>query len=74
MLVMFSYGDGRRAEGIVLAISANEMRVAIPGDADAVELHRDGAVWLTDVGDRVELDTLLSGGNPGKAASAPYGI
>lgn len=63
MHLIISFADGHRAEAIVLAVSADRMRITMPEYEDAMELRlRDGA-WMTEDQRPVELEALAAGGD-----------
>ncbi len=60
MYVLFQYPVGVVVEGVVLANGKNRMRVVVPGFADAIELKRSGANWITSDRQCVELEFIMS--------------
>lgn len=63
MHLTMTYFDGRRIEGVVLAVSAERMRISIPGQEDAVELTLHQSVWMTEEQEPVEIDALVAAGD-----------
>ena len=61
MLLMISYQDGRLVEAIVLAAGMDRMRVSIPDIEDAVELRNIGDGWISERGERVEIEAIIAG-------------
>ncbi len=47
---------GAEWEGILLGLSGETMRVAVPGHEDAAELHCQGGQWFAENGDPVQID------------------
>jgi hypothetical protein len=47
-------------DGVLLAAGRNAMRVAIPGEADTLELRRSDGAWLAN-GEKFELEALMAG-------------
>ena len=61
MPVTISFTSGRRTmEGLVLAIGRFTMRVAVPGQSDALEFQYTDGCWTHSDGERLELDALFS--------------
>ncbi len=60
MHLTMTYFDGRRIGGVVLAVSAERMRISIPGQEDAVELTLHQSVWMTEEQEPVEIDALVA--------------
>jgi hypothetical protein len=60
MYLMLSSLDGTTVEGLLLAVNRNQMRVAVPGQADALEFRLVGDQWTSEDGQRIELDFLSS--------------
>jgi hypothetical protein len=48
-----SYGDGSSSEGMVLALSGVELRVAIRGADDPAEFRLVGGTWVAEDGRKV---------------------
>ena len=59
MHLTFSYSDGRRVEGVVLSVSADRMRVSVPGAGDAVELRIEQDSWISETGEPVEIESIV---------------
>lgn len=62
MHLIFSFPDGRRIEGILLAVSSDQIRIAITGEEDAVEFRRLDGYWNTEDGVRIELESAITDG------------
>jgi hypothetical protein len=56
--------DGRLVDSIILAVSADRMRIAIPGSEDTIELALRQGVWLTENGEPVEIESMISPSDP----------
>jgi hypothetical protein len=65
MHTIILYANGRRADGIILSVSKDIMRVVVERKADTVELRRAGGVWTADDGSRIEFESLVIAGNTG---------
>jgi hypothetical protein len=61
MHLTISYFDGRRVEAIVLAVSADRMRISIPGCDDATELRMAGDFWISEAGEVIEIESMVVG-------------
>ncbi|HEY1239188.1 MAG TPA: hypothetical protein VGF16_01475 [Bryobacteraceae bacterium] len=59
MHLTMTYFDGRRVEGVVLAVSAERIRISIPGQEDAMELTLRQSVWVTEDQEPVEIEALV---------------
>jgi len=59
MHLIIAYHDGRRAEAMVLAASTERLRISIPGCDDAMELRVEGDGWITENGERVEIESMI---------------
>jgi hypothetical protein len=57
------YPNGRRADGFILSISEDTMRVVLKRSADTVELRRVGGDWTSEDGSRIEFESLLIAGD-----------
>ncbi len=60
MHLILSYSDGRLAEAIVLAVSADRMRVCIPGSDDTIELSAAHGRWMSETGELVEIESMVA--------------
>lgn len=60
MHLTMTYFDGRRVEGVVLAVSAERIRVSIPEQEDAMELTLHQGVWMTEDQEPVEIEALVA--------------
>jgi hypothetical protein len=70
MHLIFSFPDGRRMEGILLAVSPDQIRIAITGEEDAVEFRRLDGYWNTEDGVHIELESVITDGFGGDAVHA----
>jgi len=61
MHITIRFLDGRRVEGIVLAVSAEKMRLSLPDCDDAMELTLARGMWMTEKREFVELEALATG-------------
>ena len=55
------YADGRRTEAVLLARSENQLRVAIPGCDDPVELNDIHGTWVSDDCEPVRVEFAWEG-------------
>jgi len=60
MHLTMTYFDGRRVEGVVLAVSAHRMRISTPEQEDAIELTLRQSVWMTEDQEPVEIEALVA--------------
>lgn len=56
MIILIRYFDGRLQGAILLSITGDAMRVAIPGLGDATEFTLHKGQWFSDGGDPVEIE------------------
>jgi len=63
MHLTMTYFDGRRVEGVVLAVSTERIRISIPEQEDAMELTLQQSVWMTEDQEPVEIDALVAAGD-----------
>ena len=61
MHMIISFRDRRRVEAIVLAVSADRMRISLPNCEDAVELRQAQGVWTTEDGEPIEIESMIAG-------------
>jgi hypothetical protein len=64
MYMILRYVTGRRAEGILLAASSGRMRLVVRKLNDTLELRLIDGTWLTDRNEPVEIESLVSRGQP----------
>ena len=83
MIIQFT--SGRRFEALLLAATANLMRVVVSSERDTLDLVRAGDEWHTQSGEPVEIEGLIAIGGidatqfctavaPLKAAAAGSGF
>jgi hypothetical protein len=72
MHMVYTSRNGRTQEGIVLAISKNRVRLAVPGEADAVELTLHYGEWSNEDGEIVEPGILLCDGMAGEICAETF--
>ena len=61
MHMIISFRDRRRVEAIVLALSADRMRIILPDCEDAVELRQAQGVWTSEDGEPIEIESMIAG-------------
>jgi hypothetical protein len=59
MYLTFRFPDGRRLEGVLLAVGKNEMRVGVPGHPDVLGFRLVEGYWTAENGERIELESLI---------------
>jgi len=62
---------GRSVEALILAASADRMRVAIPGRSDTMEFRLVDGGWTSDRGLRAEIGALVVPEGMGEARFLP---
>jgi hypothetical protein len=60
MYALIEYPAGVIVEAAVLAMGRNRVRVAAAGFPDTFELKRSGQDWITESGEKVVFEFLLS--------------
>ena len=59
MFTIFCDSLGQRREAVLLAVTSNQMRVAIRGVADAVQFTRVHEQWIGEDGQPVEIESVV---------------
>ena len=59
MYTVIVFPGGRQVDALLLAASAERMRVVIPGRKDTLELHLFEGRWTSESGVQVELGAML---------------
>lgn len=62
-LIIFN-SKGLRQECLLLSAGLDHLRLAVPGEKDAVELIRNGGQWMWEGDEAVELESMLCGELP----------
>jgi hypothetical protein len=70
MYLIICNSNCERSECMLLAATADRMRLAVPGCVDAVELTRKQGQWVLEGQEPVELESLLAASAPGRIYSA----
>jgi len=65
MHVILRNVSGQRIEGILLAGSESRLRIVLRELNDTVELTLAGGLWVTEEGDCMEIESLISDGQTG---------
>jgi hypothetical protein len=68
MHVILSYESGKRAEGILLAVSTARLRVVVRKLNDTLELRFADGRWISEDGSHVEIESLIADDATGMAA------
>jgi len=61
MYTILRFGDGRRAEGLILSASPDCIRVILRRQGDTAELRRVFGEWVSSDGSSVELESMVVG-------------
>ena len=56
---IISMPNGKRREGVVLAVGKNRLRVIVTRHNDVVEMRRSYGVWSSDLGE-IELEAMTA--------------
>jgi len=65
MHMILRYPSGRRVDGILLAASADRMRIVVRRLNETIELRLTEGQWISEHGKRLEVEGWLSDGNVG---------
>jgi hypothetical protein len=60
MYVLIEFRAGATVEAVVLSMDRKRARIAVSGFPDILELRRAGPDWLTETGQKVTFEFLLS--------------
>ena len=60
MYLLIEFAAGVMVEAVMLSMDPKRARVAVAGFADTLELRRCGEDWLTETGQKVTFEFLLS--------------
>jgi len=71
MHVILRYESGHRAEGILLAVTPDRLRVVLQELHDTLELRLFEDRWISEDGASVEIEALISGGETTAAVFYP---
>jgi len=63
LYLTMTFPQNEKHDGILLALSKGEMRIALEGCSDVVELREAEGHWTLDDGTPVDLDGLFTDGN-----------
>ena len=63
MHMILRYPSGRRVDGILLAAGADRLRIVVRRLNETIELRLTEGRWVTEHGDRIEVDGWLTDGN-----------
>jgi hypothetical protein len=76
MYLTIRFPDGRRLEGVLLAVGKHEMRVGVPDQQDVLEFRLVEGYWTAENGERIELESLIrtsAAGMPAEVKSLSAG-
>jgi len=62
MFLMFSTSDRCTVSALLLAVGKTKMRLAVPGQPDALELRLLDGWWTREGGDRVTIVSMIQSG------------
>jgi len=71
MFMIIRDSTGRRREAILLAVSVDRMRAAVPGYEDVMELRRSRNQWTFAGGEPVKIESMVSGADLSGFCSQP---
>jgi hypothetical protein len=60
MYLILRNANGQRAEALLLAMTADVMRVVVSGCDETIEYRRAGPFWVGDDGARVFIEAMLA--------------
>ncbi|MBZ5620990.1 MAG: hypothetical protein LAQ69_20025 [Acidobacteriia bacterium] len=67
MQMILRYPSGRLVDGILLAAGLERMRIVVRRVNETMELRLENGHWVSEKGDRIEVECWLSDGRPGTA-------
>jgi hypothetical protein len=62
MQVVLTLPTGERQTGLLLAADLTRMRIVLPNRKETLELFRLDRDWVSETGERVEIEAMLSDG------------
>lgn len=65
MHMILRYPSGRRVDGILLAAGADRLRIVVRRLNETIELRLTEGQWISDRGDRIEVEGWIADGNAG---------
>ena len=63
MYLMYSTSDQCTVSAILLAVGKNHMRLAVPGQPDALELQLVDGCWTRENGEKITIDSMVHSGD-----------
>ena len=69
MHMLMSYESGRRTEALIMSATRDSMRVIVPHKNETFELRQVNGAWLTEKGERVEIEAIVSDGRMARPIS-----
>ena len=72
MHMILRYPSGRRVDGILLAAGADRLRIVVRRLNETIELCLTEDQWISERGDRIEIEGWLADGNAGIVDFLPY--
>jgi hypothetical protein len=58
--IILLFPSGVRLSGLVLAATQESIRVVLPDTNETLELRRVGTEWISDSGERIEIEAMLA--------------
>ena len=62
MRITLRYENGLRVEAVLVATSDYRMRIVVRGESDATELRLIKEQWMSEEGDAVDIESLITAG------------
>lgn len=59
MLMILRFENGKRTEGVLLAMDEERIRLAVPRLNETLELKQVDGMWLGEKGNQVEIESIL---------------
>ena len=64
MQIILLFPSGVRLSGLVLAATQESIRLVLPDTNETLELRRVGTDWISDSGERIEIEAMLADPEP----------
>jgi hypothetical protein len=71
--IVLYFPSGIRLTGVLLSVEQERMRIVLPDQTETMELRRVNRQWISDSGERVEIEAIIAGKAPRPKAQASHG-
>jgi hypothetical protein len=70
--MILRYPSGRRVDGLLLAAGADRLRIVVRRLNETIELRLTEGQWISEQGDRIEVEGWITEGNTGMIDSLSF--